>query len=244
MTTLYYQNILPAAGSVTSVSSEQADRPAKSVIVESTKLIWMAGVKTSPAQITLDIGAAGNYYIGVANLYRPTGVAVTLESASDADFTADYTSENVTSDPFIVYKAGVRYLRVAFTKEGGFADYPFLGLIFAFTSKLDLSRDFILPLTRGFDSKSAAEISASGVYSGRQYYSLRTYKLSFRGLSDTDISGITSLFSVSGIVRPFYLQAPVIGGFICRLKEPPALPLLYHADSAGYSEAELSIIEV
>jgi hypothetical protein len=244
MTTLYYQNILPDAGSVTSVSSEQADRPAKSVIVESTKLIWMAGVKTSPAQITLDIGAAGNYYIGVANLYRPTGVAVTLESASDADFTADYTSENVTSDPFIVYKAGVRYLRVTFTKEGGFADYPFLGLIFAFTSKLDLSRDFILPLTRGFDSKSAAEISASGVYSGRQYYSLRTFKLSFRGLSDTDVSGITSLFSVSGIVRPFYLQAPVIGGFICRLKEPPALPLLYHADSAGYSEAELSIIEV
>jgi hypothetical protein len=244
MTTLYYQNILPAAGSVTSVSSEQADRPAKSVIVESTKLIWMAGVKTSPAQITLDIGAAGNYYIGVANLYRPTGVAVTLESASDADFTADYTSENVTSDPFIVYKAGVRYLRVAFTKEGGFADYPFLGLIFAFTSKLDLSRDFILPLTRGFDSKSAAEISASGVFSGRQYYTLRTFKLSFRGLSDTDISGITSVFSVSGIVRPLYLQAPVIGGFICRLKEPPALPLLYHADSAGYSEAELSLIEV
>lgn len=241
-TKLYYDNRL-VSGSIVSASSEQADHPAESVLIESTHLPWVAGVKTSPAQVTLDIGAVGNYHIGLAKFYSAAGVSVTLESASDSNFTQNYSSEVVSTDPFIISKTSIRYLRVTFTKTSDFIDYPYIGFIFAFASELSLSRDYLMPLQRGFDSKSAAEISGSGVYTGKQYYKLRTYKLTFRGLDDSDISGIETILSVSGVVRPLLLSAPVIGGFICRFKEPPSTPLIYHAGS-GYSEAELSLIEV
>lgn len=241
-TKLYYDNRL-VSGSIVSASSEQADHPAESVLIESTHLPWVAGVKTSPAQVTLDIGAVGNYHIGLAKFYSAAGVSVTLESASDSNFTQNYSSEVVSTDPFIISKTSIRYLRVTFTKAGDFTDYPFIGFVFAFASEFSLSRDYLMPLQRGFDSKSAAEVSSSGVYTGRQYYTLATFKMTFKGLDDSDITGLKSALSVSGVVRSLYLSAPVIGGFICRFKEPPSYPLTYYAGS-GYSEAELSLIEV
>jgi hypothetical protein len=187
-------------------SSEDTKHPATDTQVDTKLQYYKASSKTSPCRVPCDLLTAQAIDFVAILGHNFENETIQFQGADNSGFSSGLVTKTLTynaTDIFEFFASMTkRYVRVNYTKGSDFTDFPQFATVVC-GAYIEPNRSFIKPYEVGNDDLSDGEYTEAGVFYGQEKEILKTWRLPFKGLSDTSKDEIEALIDYQKTVKAF-----------------------------------------